>query len=489
MGFDFRGQHYRRYVRMGKRTIKDGEAAIIWARNGKCKEIVGPKLQRLFFSTIKFLDRRMATASEYIVVCMRDGEVQHLKGPAVVYENPVRHQNVQVKPCLQLMTPQNCVVVSSSATTATTATTRTNTGSKSDIAARTRSPYPNSSDTNANTIAQNRRVVVGPCQYIPTVDETPLEFSWTETSTLLTGSREDAKKCAPFVILPLMTQQFEVQVAAVTRDTLKSRVSLALSWQIHRVEVTANCEDPVAQLWQALELDATAIAAPHTAEELHNLGVAPFTLLRDYVHTRATAEAIGVQLASINCRELLKPTVMRERLTNMAKSHNSHQTKLDAATRANELADAEVQAQLERTNQTERLEEARFEAAKRREHHEHELLRTKLSNQLSLSTEARGAQVAAAREENAVLVEFLGSLTHLGVDLTTFLTSSAAKDMAHATRAKVTKVAQTFKHGPATVVVSIGSTGTGTGDEGTCLDDPTTNTVPAAHCSSGVPFN
>lgn len=64
MGIDFRDGHYRRYVRIGKRTIKEGEAAAIWSRNGRQREVIGPSLERLFYSHIRFLSRYMADPSQ-----------------------------------------------------------------------------------------------------------------------------------------------------------------------------------------------------------------------------------------------------------------------------------------------------------------------------------------------------------------------------------------------------------------------------------------
>lgn len=97
MGLDFRGGNYKRYVRFGKRTIKQGEgssphtdcllfksseyvssnnlslsalstAAAVWNMSGVQTEIVGPKLVRLFYSNIRFLDRYSAKSEQYLVV-------------------------------------------------------------------------------------------------------------------------------------------------------------------------------------------------------------------------------------------------------------------------------------------------------------------------------------------------------------------------------------------------------------------------------------
>jgi len=71
MGIEFRGSHYKRDVHFGKRTVKEGEAVAVWDVNGIHTQIIGPRLVRLFFSTINFLDRRTASPTEYLegIVC------------------------------------------------------------------------------------------------------------------------------------------------------------------------------------------------------------------------------------------------------------------------------------------------------------------------------------------------------------------------------------------------------------------------------------
>ena len=463
MGFDFRTGRYRRYVNFGKRTVKDGEAAIVWKRNGRCKQVIGPKLQRLCFSTIKFLDRHMATKQQYIVVVRRTGEIEHMAGPCVVYENPVLHEAVAVKDAIQLKTPQDCVVVCTETPAPapaknTAAPPAGKPGGKpghraAGAAARDEDEAEDGPAAPvASTVVQNRRVIRGPCLYTPSVDETPLAFNWTDTSATLTGGHGAAPKGAPFVILPLTPQRFAVRVGAGTSDNHESKVDLEVVFQLARVEAAANCADPVATLWQALEVDVARIARQHTVEELHRLGVASFASLAAYSATQARAGEVGAQVVSVDCKGLQKTKAMLQRLNSAAASEAQHQGKLEANLRANLLADAEVAAKLERTQQHERLEQAKFQASVRQEEHAHALRRTKLANQLSLDGSAREAQITATREQNTVLVEFLGNLSTLGVDVTRLLTTGGNKGLAEATRETV---ARTLACGPAVATMSL----------------------------------
>ncbi len=96
MGRDFRNGSYQRYVRLGKRTVKDGEAAVIWNISGVSREVVGPRLVRLFYSNVRFLSRHVATRDQYLVVSHRSGETEHIQGPRSMFENPVKHTSIRV---------------------------------------------------------------------------------------------------------------------------------------------------------------------------------------------------------------------------------------------------------------------------------------------------------------------------------------------------------------------------------------------------------
>lgn len=102
MGLDFRGRNYRRDITLGKRTIKDGEKCIIFNRYGQHSIVSGPKLQYLFCSTIRFLEKFIASPTEYLVVRNQDGTIEHLPGPLVMYENPMIHQSIEKKSAIIL---------------------------------------------------------------------------------------------------------------------------------------------------------------------------------------------------------------------------------------------------------------------------------------------------------------------------------------------------------------------------------------------------
>ena len=85
MGVTFRFGTHPKFVYFGGRTVKDGEAIAIWNREGKHKQIIGPRRVQLFCSTIRFLSFHKAESHQYLCISRRNGRVDHIKGPATIY--------------------------------------------------------------------------------------------------------------------------------------------------------------------------------------------------------------------------------------------------------------------------------------------------------------------------------------------------------------------------------------------------------------------
>lgn len=109
MGLTFRYDQ-RRYVRMGKRTIKDGEGVVIWNRLGESRVVIGPKLEYMWFSTLHFMKLFAADSSQYLSIRFRDGKRENRAGPCKVFLNPVLHDSISVHKAGQLPSQQHCVI-------------------------------------------------------------------------------------------------------------------------------------------------------------------------------------------------------------------------------------------------------------------------------------------------------------------------------------------------------------------------------------------
>ena len=111
MGFTFREGSYQRRVYFGKRTIKRGECAMVWYLNGRCEKIVGPKLKRLWFSTIRFCTRYTANERQFLIVNFKDGHTEYIPGPTTIFKDHLLHKDISVKNALTVNRGEAVTVV------------------------------------------------------------------------------------------------------------------------------------------------------------------------------------------------------------------------------------------------------------------------------------------------------------------------------------------------------------------------------------------
>ena len=190
MGLDFRNGSYRRYVRLGKRTVKDGEAACVWYMDGTSKMIVGPALVRLFYANIRFLDRHSATSTQYLRIRFVDGHCEHVAGPISMYMNPVIHTKISTEPFIKLKSSKESVVVFSRVHMASTllstsvTTTAQSAKAKADIELQSDVEKPATSDQSAFSGSSGlvRRVITGPHCFMPSTYDEVHTFEWSSNS-------------------------------------------------------------------------------------------------------------------------------------------------------------------------------------------------------------------------------------------------------------------------------------------------------------------
>lgn len=223
MGRNFRGSEYLRSTWLSKRTVKDGEAMVMWSLGGKAREIVGPARVRTKFSTIRFLDRATAGAFEYLRIERRDGVVEHVQGPKSIWVNPVKHGGVTVEPATHLSSTTEAVVV-----------------------------YRVSSDKTA------RSVVRGPCVYTPQFGERLHEFEWNNKkfTTIRVGT----------------PQTLALEASIFSNDSGSATVTLGLSIVVDDVEkLLDSTSDLPHDLATSLESDLLVLGRKLDSQSLRNL--------------------------------------------------------------------------------------------------------------------------------------------------------------------------------------------------------------------------
>jgi len=252
MGVTFRSGGYIRHVRIGGRTIKEGEAAAIWNAEGTHTQIIGPKRVWLWYSTIRFLTRHKAESHQYLRISYRDGRVDHIVGPAVIYENPALHDNVRVEDGLRLSSDTQFVVTFSSSSSSLSRKEQDSDDFDSNtVATHDHEPRYDDDDNDEEsptlpkkTKVASKRVIYGPTLFIPKPNEYVQSFSWsgfTKSQIFQTSG----------------TASFDVTVP--TSDGFTFDVSLIISFNMASLDKLVAKKDPIQELLNGIRFDSQTL--------------------------------------------------------------------------------------------------------------------------------------------------------------------------------------------------------------------------------------
>lgn len=285
MGIAFRDGYYQRFVRIGGRTIKDGEAAAIWNRRGVLRERVGPKRVHLFYSTIRFLDRHKAEAHEYLEVKHRDGTVENLRGPVHKYLNPGLHDHMFVKEAIRLK--RNEVIrVCRTLTTGTDAT------------------------------AKNTKYMLrGPATVVPDNNERVDKFTWTKLPEELVGHSYPKETVS--VLNPFKKRLWNVKVPMDTNAWSSWASILAITLKIDSFDKMTSYDDPYASLCAGLLADAKALGEGFAGKKFEEIQFEASRIIsknESYPNLFRVGEACGMCIESVKLLDFVPGEKIAERL-------------------------------------------------------------------------------------------------------------------------------------------------------------------------------
>ena len=235
MGITFRNGDYIKFVRFGGRTIKDGEAAAIWNRNGVHTEIVGPRRVQLFFSTIRFLSRFKAESNQYLVVKHINGRVEHLRGPTALFQNPAIHDEVLVVDGLHLKSSSEFVLIQNDPAT------------KESV---------KKVSGEVQNLSPNIFSIQGPALFIPSPSEYVHRFSWSriDGERLVPGDegvekfRTSANHLDATMTVPLSNSYF-----------IKAEIHVEYKISNLSLGKLLEHEDPISRMFNSLRVDGLAL--------------------------------------------------------------------------------------------------------------------------------------------------------------------------------------------------------------------------------------
>mmetsp|Transcript_16718 Transcript_16718/g.31371 ORF Transcript_16718/g.31371 Transcript_16718/m.31371 type:complete len:452 (-) Transcript_16718:3180-4535(-) len=403
MGLDFRDRNYRRYVTLGKRTVKDGEAMLIWNRNGVTTEVIGPRLVYLYCSAIRFLSRYTAGSDEYLVVTKIDGRVEHIPGPISLFENPTLHKSVAVMPAFSLTSASECIVLHRQIPAPLV---KTEAGFVT--------PIPSSGGQQIE-----RLFLQGPAQVFPGVGDSVLNFAWSCPQLAF-------EEKLPFNILNTARRQVKStsKVAFRGENKITGNVQMLVSMQIVDVSKMVDTTNNVmADLNDALEVDMNHISllAIETIQEVSDLDV--FNTLDSFPHLTARAQEMGVHIDHVLYVGFLPAESLRHHVADLANVHAKYAKDCIVNEQKQQQMAMELNAKKDRLAQEDSFLKA--EITMKQEHLEsmHRYHETQLENKLILQKRQEDFDLEMLSNKNKESIRSLQTLSELGVDLTKLLCS------------------------------------------------------------------
>jgi len=95
---------------MGFHTIRDGEMVAVWALDGTCTFIRGPKRIFTFRKRVEKLPLYSANQTSYLVVKFKDGHIDNVPGPTNLFYNPLLHSEISVRNSVSLTSHEVLVI-------------------------------------------------------------------------------------------------------------------------------------------------------------------------------------------------------------------------------------------------------------------------------------------------------------------------------------------------------------------------------------------
>ncbi|KAL7576938.1 hypothetical protein ACA910_006695 [Epithemia clementina (nom. ined.)] len=412
MGVTFRSGDYVKFVRFGHRTVKDGEAAVVWNARGELSEVVGPRRVTLWFSTIRFLYHYQATLGQYLRVQHRDGTTEHVVGPVARYLNPTKHNTIQVTDGCNLVSEDDCLVMYSHAKAASINTT-------DSVAGNDARAVESSTKAQNKGLMANRRIVYGPQFVIPSEQESIHTFSWSSF-----GDGGDGVNSQGTTFQILKTNKTELRKIRLSLRTVEGplvAVHLAVSYKIEFAEKCLDITDPMASIHSAILADANR----GDIVSMENV-FALAAKISTYPAFEKTLTACGFRILQLHVHDILLPHDVAAKLDQEQKHKEAQQRA--SATLQYDMELIKLKFENKQTQAQEQATLTKFQNQLALDSTEqvHSVQSALVRNDLILEKMRTNAQNEATQQSNETKLQYWRGLQELGVDLTKVLCAQAS---------------------------------------------------------------
>jgi len=429
MGVTFRTAGYTKFVRLGGRTIKDGEAAAIWNRGGVHAQVVGPRRVNLLFSTIRFLKRHKAESHQYLVIKHRNGRVDHMCGPKEMYENPAFHDEIRVEDAVLLKASQCIIVHNDGASTIRTAGMMNSNKSRSDDEAST------VCTAGMNDLHEKEIVIPAASAssrarlFVPSPNEQVHSFSWSHiVGRKLLGPDPSSS----FQVLSTSEQPMNISLKVRTADGFEVGADLHVEFDMTApvgVETLLKFNDPIARIYHAFLADGRSIGDSLTVQMIrdgkHTDLDAIFCNKGTYKEGSKTAKECGFNIIAVRLTDLIIGRELKELITNEKDSANRTQMELQEKNQRREIHKLEMEDKRNSVEEEAELKRMKLASDDQLDRETHEMKLASLERKLVLEMHTAQAENEKAKMKDNDVLAFLENVKKLDVDMTKFLTSAA----------------------------------------------------------------
>lgn len=392
----------------GPLGIPEGMRYAIWNRfTGACEQVDGPRRLWSMGSRVEALRLHIANPEEYLTISMRDGSIEHRRGPTSVWEDPIRHTNVKIRKALEVGSNEAIVLYRESMKDGVRQTTRT--------------------------------IRKGPIMYSPDGLEWLHAFSWhgTDQSSLQNDTQLKLPDQLCFRKLRLTPDQMYIDVPNVrTRDDALITVKVMIFLQLDDIEKMLDAtHDPISEFMNSLSADVIDFAGTRSFEEckaeldaLNDLSTYPKLTSRinllGFIVSKVVCRGYQTsrQLQSMHDDAIHKRTELLLQKETQEQEQDLKDFKLDRdSQRAERLADFKLRRSLERqaiekqtVEHQQAIEDCQAKAKLQRDKDAHQ-------QQLQLDCDRNAQVLSKQREEHALAENHYTNLQKLGVDLSRYM--------------------------------------------------------------------
>jgi hypothetical protein len=370
-------------------TIRHGERVAVWNARGEIRFVAGPKRLFLFRERVERLQRYSAESHQYLAVRFLDGRVEHLRGPADLWFNPVEHEAITVEDAVPIDAHEALVVYQRQ---------------KNEVVA--------------------RRVLKGPAQYVPQPDEWLHEFRWHGADPK--NANRKIPRALQFTRLRVIPDQMYFDVCDVrTADDALLVVKLMVFFELDDIErMLDQTHDPIADFINALSADVIDFAAGRSFERFKE-DTSQLNDLQRYSNLLTRAARIGYRINKVVYRGYVASDKLQAMHDSAIEARTALKLEAETERQAQELADLKLAREAERETQRRQMQRAQTEHELQLKHlqHEGELTRNEAAQQQEIvhRRALQGIELEHLQAENAERLEFLRGMHGMQVDLTRYL--------------------------------------------------------------------